>query len=236
MGELKPFGAGCSVRFLRKGTCKGRPRVWTTRHRLLSMRCVRFCGVVPYAVDGADGSVHLLLAREAFGKDKNMWSAFAGRVDACEDASVPEAIAARECHEESMGILGSVAELTGALRAKARRLDVHSGIHFLLPLVFDQSMPGRFAAERERALRGKPPSTYTPFLEKDQLCWVPMDGLKARGLRYRRGFWQDLHTICARVSECVRGAAPPNPPTPSRIPPPRAPPLPPLPTYPDPYA
>jgi predicted NUDIX family NTP pyrophosphohydrolase len=191
---------------------------------------MRFCGVVPFAV-AQDGAACLLLAREAYGRDKQLWSAFAGRVDATEADVDPETIAAREAHEESMGMLGSAADLASALRVHAVRMDVAAGVHFLLALPFDGDLPQRFANLRARALAAAPsPDHYSPFLEKDQVAWVRVDRVRRSGLRYRRGFWLDLDRVCKGVVEHAARVVVPL------VSPPRPPPLPPLPPGPDPFA
>jgi hypothetical protein len=161
---------------------------------------LKFCGVVPYAVDST-GSICVLLAREAFGRDKNMWSAFAGRVDAADDRSVPEAIAARECYEESMGILGSAEDLNKVLREKATRVDVKDGIHYLLPMVFDDTLPRRFMDTRATVMAAVGSATYSPFLEKDQVMWMPVQNIKVSTMRFRPGFWRDIDFLSQRLAQ-----------------------------------
>jgi hypothetical protein len=131
-----------------------------------------------------------------------MWSAFAGRVESSDDLANPEAIAARECYEESMGVLGSAPTLAEVLKEKGTRVDVSDGIHFLLPLVHDENLPRTFSDVRAKFMGTlERPDAYSPFLEKDQVAWVRVEDLKRQGRRYRRGFWRDMNEICDRLRD-----------------------------------
>ncbi len=67
-------------------------------------------GVIPYCIK--DGHTYFLLSKEGYYVDKNTWCDFGGSKDRGETAVQT---AARECWEESRGILGEKSELEGKI-------------------------------------------------------------------------------------------------------------------------
>ena len=161
----------------------------------------RFAGVVPFAVDDT-GQCVLLLAREAFGRDKGRWSGFAGRPEPGESASSPEATAAREASEESCGLLGTPAALERLLPAYGRRVDTPSGgVHFLLPFPYFPFAPYAFQGMRallEAASGGGGGGAKVPCLEKDCVEWVPARD-RCGGRPLRAGFARDLPLLLSEI-------------------------------------
>lgn len=155
-----------------------------------------FAGVLPYAYD-REGRIHLLIAREAFGRDKGKWSSFAGGIDA-KDRSMPIQTAAREAYEESMGLLGPRETLVEALERSAIKIQVENGVQYLLQIQLMPLLSESFQGVRAmfRAVNGTTTTDgYSPFLEKDEIAWIALDRIRRSGLRFRYGFWRDIDRI-----------------------------------------
>lgn len=174
-----------------------------------------FAGVVPYALRPADGRVVLLLSREAMGKCRGSWAGFAGGVDLVADSNDPLSTAAREGFEESAGLLGKPDVLRDVLRKHARRVDTAAGTHFLLPMQYNAYLPAMFDGVRAALLSvaaAACPDTgvtaYSPCLEKDALCWEPLDGLQHTRLRLRYGFFRDVPLLQAALADAATGRGP----------------------------
>lgn len=116
------------------------------------------------------GECFVLLGREAYGFSKGKWSTFGGGLQTSTEPL--DVAAAREAHEESGGLLGTAAHLHAAIIRDARRLDVPSGAHFILPIQHVHQLPDMFAGAR--ACLSSVKHGYSPFLEKDALTWVPL--------------------------------------------------------------
>jgi hypothetical protein len=168
----------------------------------------RFAGVMPYAYNHRD-ELFLLLSREAFGRERGSWSGFAGGV-LPKDGGDIVAAAAREAYEESSGLLGSPAILYRLLLTAGRRLDVSSGVHFLLPIQYNTYLPFMFQGV-QHALRGAlfpvqtPPGAplqYSPMLEKDSVRWFSAEDLLSKShtdVNFRHGFKKDIQTIIREI-------------------------------------
>jgi hypothetical protein len=162
-------------------------------------------GVVPFALHPDTGAVWLLIGREAFGRDRGTWSAFAGgkphrhrstfRSDAhAERHDVFHA--AREAFEESAGVLGGLDALQAHITASGRR--VHAGCAiFVVPIHWQPGLPAVFLGVRQAVAASVADATgerYSPFLEKDALEWVPLEAIPPH-LPLRRSFAEDLPRV-----------------------------------------
>lgn len=136
--------------------------------------------------------------------ESGMWSDFGGGVERDVDADELSA-AARECYEETSGMLGSRAEIEHRLReADARGVlervrSPKGGVIFLLQVPFDAALPVHFERAHDYAVeagsrlpqaahkiggeRGKggarrrKPGVFPPkgYYEKKAIIWVPRD-------------------------------------------------------------
>ena len=158
-----------------------------------------FAGVVPYGFD-ATNKLYLLLGREAGGRDAGCWSAFAGSPEFGQDEGDEVRTAAREAHEESLGVLGSMDTLHFLLQSKAR-VDTPTGTHFLLQLPYNSYMSITFDGVREALGRAAAGRTHMrTFFEKDRMFWFAAADCVVPGLvRLRSGFGEDLPRIIACI-------------------------------------
>lgn len=153
-----------------------------------------YAGVLPWARVPDTGEVVILLGQERFEpgwRDGGRWSDFGGGTEPAVDRDRIEA-AAREAYEETMGMLGSRAEIETALRAAARADRLREARSpkgasvFLLEVPYDPMLPRQFARVRAYALeaaaaRDKGSATgghlcATPakgYYEKRAVEWVP---------------------------------------------------------------
>lgn len=189
-------------------------------------RPLKFCGVVPYALAPDTGRVLVLLGRERFGGDRGRWSAFGGGVDVKRgEGADTAAIAARECFEETMGILGDLDMLRAALgNPGVYRLEVPAGVHYLLPCAYMPDLPQAFLDLRERtreALRDR--HAYHPSLEKDMVAWVPLEAITDRKdptYHFRFSFSLDAGAIAGAIAASVSGRGREQPSCPAAMHPP----------------
>ena len=171
-----------------------------------------FAGVLPYGRDG-EGRVHVLLGREAHGRDAGKWSAFAGRPEARLDAASPLLTAAREAHEESCGLLGSRRALEELLQhRRVTRIDSATGVHYLLPMQYSLFLPLAFAGVREAMVtvangQNFPRSDVRArFFEKDAVRWFTLDECArdpASPLQLRPGFAADFALLRAALERAL---------------------------------
>ena len=151
-----------------------------------------FAGILPFSID-ASGVLRVLLAKEHFGREANMWSGFAGRMERHEYD--PAATAAREAHEESRGLLGTRAQLQELIESMCVRVNVSRGVHFLLPFQYISYLPAMFAgvaaacasADRRATVRD------SVYLEKSEVRWFTFDELA--DLPLRSGFQDDIEVL-----------------------------------------
>ncbi|AVK76556.1 hypothetical protein pneo_cds_949 [Pandoravirus neocaledonia] len=157
-----------------------------------------YAGVLPWARVPDTGEVVVLLGQERFEpgwRDGGRWSDFGGGTEPAVDRDRIEA-AAREAYEETMGMLGSRAEIEAALRAAAEagglgeaRSPKGASV-FLWEVPYDAALPRQFARVRAYALeaaaaRDKTDTTggrlcATPakgYYEKRAVEWVPASTL-----------------------------------------------------------
>ena len=153
---------------------------------------MKFAGILPFARD-AEGSLFVLLGREAFGADKGLWSGFAGRYDSPDES--PLDVASREGFEESMGLLGTPAYLKRQLKRRSTTpVPVHLGMHYLLPIAFDAALPFRYDGIRGMYKNvGVNFKSYSKNIEKDRVRWMPFLRKDfARVVPLRTGFVKDI--------------------------------------------
>lgn len=153
-----------------------------------------YAGVLPWARVPDTGEIVVLLGQERFEpgwRDGGRWSDFGGGTEPAVDRDRIEA-AAREAYEETMGMLGSRAEIEAALRAAAEagRLgearSPKGASVFLWEVPYDATLPRQFARVRAYALEAatahdKTGTTgvracATPakgYYEKRAIEWVP---------------------------------------------------------------
>jgi hypothetical protein len=161
----------------------------------------RFAGVLPYAYDH-EQRLHFLLARELYGRERGSWSGFAGGIQARDGTLLRSA--AREAFEESSGLLGSSDVLAQLLATNGKEIVVTAGVHFLLPIQYNQYLPFMFSGVQDAincAVKGTAAcGRYSPLLEKDQLRWFVEDELCVPGKwSFRRGFLDDVPFLLAGV-------------------------------------
>nr|UDO46941.1 NUDIX hydrolase domain-like motif-containing protein [Pandoravirus massiliensis] len=153
-----------------------------------------YAGVLPWARVPGTGEVVVLLGQERFEpgwRDGGRWSDFGGGTEPDVDRDPIEA-AAREAYEETMGMLGSRAEVETALRAAAQAGRLHRARSpkgasvFLWEVPYDPMLPIQFARVRAYALEAAAAhdkagaacgrSCATPakgYYEKRAVEWVP---------------------------------------------------------------
>lgn len=157
---------------------------------------VRFASVVPFAVDDR-GDIKILISSEAFGEDRGKWSSFAGKFESSES---PLDAASREFFEESFGLFGTRAHVRQLLKQSGVVVPSENGLHYLIQVPFDASLPHTFAGTREsvrkyvHAVTGKRRLPYAPFIEKAELAWVPLAKIPKK-FRLRAGFARDIPLI-----------------------------------------
>lgn len=134
-------------------------------------------GVLPYAVNPNDNKVYFLFSREAFGKDRGTWADFGGGAER-KDKNNPLNIAAREFHEESIGLYGSYQEGKSFLSKKSsvvssqivrKRGDAY--ILYFVKVEFASNINQRFQKKRKRA-------RSFHLREKDELAWISAQRLQ----------------------------------------------------------
>ncbi len=173
----------------------------TPTHPQMPVKPARtYAGVLPYAVN-ADDTVVVLLGKEAYGKDVHKWSGFGGGV--CGDESVVDA-AIRECYEELNGVLPVTPDVLTA--AAGMRLQ-SGGVQFLVHTAFDAQAPAKFAAVHALIRAEVGPRRYSPYLEKSEVQWVPLDTAQ-QSHTLRSVFVKDLPTVSRLIHTRLRRAAP----------------------------
>ena len=169
-----------------------------------------FAGVLPYAYD-RENTLYLLLSREAYGRERGSWSGFAGGMLA-KDGGDTVAAAAREAYEESSGLLGAPAVLRRLLTSAGHCCTVCAGVHYLLPIQYNQFLPYMFEGVRHALQAALFPGgactdgsvQYSPMLEKDELRWFSEHDLVlnadgAREFAFRRGFAKDIPGVLKEI-------------------------------------
>ena len=190
-----------------------------------------YAGVLPLATRPTDegvGEVVVLVGQERYEpgwRDALRWSDFGGGVEPDVDRDEIEA-AARECYEETMGMLGSRDGIESALRASAADGTLRwvrspkGAVVFALDVPYDANLPLYFAraaayaadaashlkATRDGVGGATPPCGFPPegYYEKTAVEWVPLDTLRALVL-------QALPSAEARASGRQSPRATPDP-------------------------
>ena len=126
----------------------------------------RYAGVIPMTPD----AMSMLLGKEAATGE---WSDFGGGPD---ENETPELTAAREAHEESLGLLGS----PDRIRERIVLLSGGVGHHYVMEVSMDATLPRRFAQKRKRSKHKS-----SVFLEKSEIRWVPRHKVGSLQLRPR---------------------------------------------------
>ena len=164
----------------------------------------RFAGILPFGYDTA-GQVHVLLAREAFGRDAGLWSGFAGKPEA-KDGGDPLATASREGFEESCGLLGTQSDLMVTILPKhASPVALSSGQHYLLPLQFNSYLPFMFKGVQSALVASRTGTDYSPFLEKTAIRWFSVQELSTRSEVLRPGFREDIPALLGAMTSLDHG-------------------------------
>lgn len=167
----------------------------------------RFASVVPFALN-EKGNVFILISQEAFGKDKGKWSSFAGKTEKSES---PLESASREFFEESSGLFGTRSMLKQILQRRGIAVESSrkNGLHYLLEIPFDPSLPSMFSGTRAslrayvHAVTGKHELPYAPFIEKSKLAWVPLSRIPKKFV-LRNGFAGDLPVLTQALRQYTR--------------------------------
>lgn len=194
---------------------------------------LKYCGIIPYAV--YDSSIYLLLGKEIeiLGwESSNKWSDFGGSPDENDynDSktsqvtdtillSLDEMISAssREAYEETMGFIGTQAEIIEKIKKKGRILILNDSGAFicLLPIEYDINMPHYFNACYSyftRCTMEHPHLQYKyvlscpkGYMEKCEMRWVSLSEIKnvisvykkddASEQIYRKSFLKSISTI-----------------------------------------
>jgi hypothetical protein len=150
------------------GSRKRPAQVGTLYHRVKRRALKRFGAVLPYARH--DGRIWYLFGCEF---DRG-WTDFGGTEDA-EDGGDLRRTAAREAHEESIGLLGSVEDIYAKCRLECEvTLDSASfsgGNSYLMEIEYDPGLVAAFAAKRggHDLTRGQK--------EKTKLVWATLDDI-----------------------------------------------------------
>jgi 8-oxo-dGTP pyrophosphatase MutT (NUDIX family) len=170
------------------------------QHNQRQQQQQRYAGVLPYAVTPDNAGLVILLGKghsQAGWSGSRKWSDFGGRVDEGEPSLKA---AARECHEESAGLLGSAQEIEGWVKSRGTMMRVSGGATYLLPMHYDAALPDYFS----RVVSHRLPKEYA---ENDEIAWVPLDAAAVAaatrgevpgvGGRLRRALAESLKTILA---------------------------------------
>lgn len=114
-------------------------------------------GVLPYCID--KGEVYFLLSKEGYGESEDTWCDFGG---ACDEGESPLETAARECWEESRGIIGDKKAITS-------KISNDSCIGKKYPMYFMEVQRTPDINNQKFLQR-----TFTEFchMEKTQIAWV----------------------------------------------------------------
>lgn len=129
-------------------------------------------GVLPYAM--IKGQLHFLLSKEGYGSDKDTWCEFGGAKDANES---PRETAARECWEESRGVLGDLKEIAKKI-AKSPSIGNHYEMFFMK---VDQPQNITSAEFLKRTF------TVGNRMEKTKIAWVKAEEVYKSVKAYRPG-------------------------------------------------
>lgn len=150
---------------------------------------VKGCGVLPYAIKGKE--VYLLLGkeREVDGWwDSNKYADFGGGIEKNESS---KQCAIRECYEESMGILGSSAEIKAKLektRVEPLYDESNCSMTYFMKIPFDKTIETTFKNVYEyfkkcSYIKGGThvlPGCEHGFFEKSRVKWFSLKELKQK--------------------------------------------------------
>ncbi len=146
----------------------------------MSVLPVKSAGVLPYSINSR-GDINVLLGREGYAPgwhDSDKWGLFGGKVESGESAQYA---AARECYEESAGVLFSEAEL----RQKLLNCEFSTAIDvtfkksrfmcYCVQVPYRSDYPVMFRRVKEFV-------QYTggsvECIEKTQIKWFPLEELR----------------------------------------------------------
>lgn len=153
-----------------------------------------YAGILPYAVVG--GEPVLLLGRELRAKGwsgSGRWSPFGGGVDPGESL---RAAALREGYEETMGMLGSAAELR---RRRSHTWKHRGGMTLLMPMERpDRRLPAYFRNFYRYSRRCRAGRCPEGWYEKTEIKWVPLARLRDTDDRLRPEFRKSLPSLRRR--------------------------------------
>jgi 8-oxo-dGTP pyrophosphatase MutT (NUDIX family) len=192
----------------------------------------RYAGIIPFA--SHEGVMYVLLAEEAWGRDAGQWSGFGGGIEPGLDGSDADTAAvngaAREGYEESLGMLGSEAQLRRILSTAPSHHKWTSEVYFrgggsvlahqfLVKVGMDWQLPADFAERRAKKCAEVPAVDHQSckVLEKSRVQWVSLDDLVYRTarlqqtdgspLRLRFGFTKDLRYLRDRLPKLLSHSA-----------------------------
>jgi hypothetical protein len=139
----------------------------------------RYVGVLIFAQTG--NGISFLL-----GKEKGAWSDFGGSPDHITEFNIKNyrLEAARECEEETMGLLGNAQKISKYLN---HYFETSLAIIFLLKIEYDPTLPIFF--KRFYDYGSKCHTGCDGYYEKDEIKWFRMDEIRQhRNIKFRSKF------------------------------------------------
>jgi len=144
-----------------------------------------YAGVTPYAYNPKTKKTYILLGYEEHHTKKwdKGWSGFGGGLEEGED---PIMGAAREGSEESMGFLGTTAQVkkfiehptTGSFRETTKSGRI--AMHYMIKIPYDHMLPKYFNGVYRHVKQGFLQACSVPegYLEKIRVKWFSLDDLQ----------------------------------------------------------
>lgn len=161
-----------------------------TRHDVRARdKAIVYAGVLPYAFKKTRNGHKLLVL---LGKEPSGWSDFGG---GRERGETPRRTAAREAHEESLMLLGSINQIMKAVR-ESKAIRTNHAVHYLHEIPYDDDLPRLFKKLRVGLSRSPEAANLPMYLEKTSIQWFPLERLREelthRPHRFRAHFVEDM--------------------------------------------
>lgn len=133
--------------------------------------------VIPYTHFGPKKKKHVILAREAEGRDKGTYDAFGGKKDRNEFH--PVITASRELSEETVRLLGTPTQLKRHLGVTVgNTLTIIANIQKKFVVYITCFNFNTLRSFTNRFYKARALASYPKFKEKDKLAWVKLKDLK----------------------------------------------------------
>lgn len=145
---------------------------------------LRYAGVLPYSFKKTDNGDYQLFV--LLGKDHDGWSDFGGGPKHGESL---KQTAAREAHEESLMLLGPIDEIYKSLNVQ-NSIKSPRSIHYLIEIPYDDDLPMWYNTLYTRLQQGSRRNwqTFSVYLEKSAIQWIPLDTFVFQLQRYPKKF------------------------------------------------